>query len=42
MGLVLTLKTDPSDNFYKINGHNGFVVGSMYIMICPLLFTYSS
>ncbi|XP_016998382.2 pickpocket protein 28 [Drosophila takahashii] len=24
MGLVLTLKTDPSDNFYKINGHNGY------------------
>ncbi|XP_017039338.1 pickpocket protein 28 [Drosophila ficusphila] len=24
MGLVLTLKTDPSDNFYKINSHNGF------------------
>ncbi|KAH8367360.1 hypothetical protein KR200_012025 [Drosophila serrata] len=25
MGLVLTLKTQPSDNFYKINGHNGFL-----------------
>ncbi|EDW99207.2 uncharacterized protein Dyak_GE10931 [Drosophila yakuba] len=24
MGLVLTLKTDPNDNFYKINGHNGY------------------
>ncbi|XP_052855741.1 sodium channel protein Nach [Drosophila gunungcola] len=24
MGLVLTLKADPRDNFYKINGHNGF------------------
>ncbi|KAH8294958.1 hypothetical protein KR018_004738, partial [Drosophila ironensis] len=25
MGLVLTLKTDSDDNFYKINGHNGFL-----------------
>ncbi|XP_036675289.3 pickpocket protein 19 [Drosophila suzukii] len=24
MGLVLTLKSDPRDNFYKINGHNGY------------------
>ncbi|KAH8242563.1 hypothetical protein KR032_000079 [Drosophila birchii] len=26
MGLVLTLRTQPSDNFYKINGHNGFLI----------------
>ncbi|XP_070137546.1 pickpocket protein 28 isoform X1 [Drosophila bipectinata] len=26
MGLVLTLKTQSDDNFYKINGHNGFLI----------------